>query len=273
VSGRFDELVHRIKQLANEHAQHELIDYKQRRALLADWAGINRDIWLLLQPRPGQNRWRADKPSRRARASVWLWCELTSGHERAAPIASQHHADGVQHLNVDHGREEHPQLRAPSALQMDAADNRDRDQHRAGRHDRPPAAWDHHRSDHRPRRDRPQTSRTQLTLHIQEAVAVAGRRAQPRSDRIRANLADNGTPVARCASLRFRAICDRDTQTREPWGQPEGLTPQPHTPHYRSTRTVLIGLLRLRGGRQRRLSGLVRFESLAARGRFELAGA
>jgi hypothetical protein len=85
--GRFDELIRRIKQIANEHAQHGLLDYKQRRALLADWAGIDRDTWQLLQSRPGQNRWRADTPSRRARASVWLWCELTCGHERAGPVA------------------------------------------------------------------------------------------------------------------------------------------------------------------------------------------
>jgi hypothetical protein len=85
--GRFDELVHRVKQIANQHAEHELIDYKQRRALLAGWAGIDRDTWQLLQPRQAQNhRWRADMPPRRARASVWLWCQLTSGHERAAPI-------------------------------------------------------------------------------------------------------------------------------------------------------------------------------------------
>jgi hypothetical protein len=85
--GRFDELVHRVKQIANEHAEHKLIDYKQRRARLADWTGIDRDTWQLLQPRAGQNRWRADMPPRRARASLWLWCELTSGHERAAPIS------------------------------------------------------------------------------------------------------------------------------------------------------------------------------------------
>ncbi len=86
--GRFDKLIQRVKQIANQHAEHELIDYKQRRALLADWAGIDRDTWPLLQPRLAQNhRWRADMPPRRARASVWLWCHLTSGHERAAPVA------------------------------------------------------------------------------------------------------------------------------------------------------------------------------------------
>jgi hypothetical protein len=86
--GRFDELLHRVKQIANQHAEHELIDYKHRRTQLADWAGIDRDTWQLLQPRQAQNhRWRADMPPRRARTSLWLWCQLTSGHERAAPIA------------------------------------------------------------------------------------------------------------------------------------------------------------------------------------------
>jgi hypothetical protein len=84
--GRFNELVRRVKKIANQHAKHELIDYKQRRAQLAEWSGIDRETWQLLQRRPGQNRWRADTPSRRARASVWLWCQLTGGHERAAPI-------------------------------------------------------------------------------------------------------------------------------------------------------------------------------------------
>jgi len=85
--GRLDELLHRVKRIANHYAEHELIDYKHRRARLADWTGIDRDTWQLLQPRPGQNRWRADMPPRRARASLWLWCQLTSGHERAAPIS------------------------------------------------------------------------------------------------------------------------------------------------------------------------------------------
>jgi hypothetical protein len=85
--GRFDELVRRVKQIANRHAAHGLVDYKQRRAQLADWDGIDQVTWPLLQSRLGQNnRWLADMPSRRARASVWLWCELTGGHERAAPI-------------------------------------------------------------------------------------------------------------------------------------------------------------------------------------------
>ncbi len=85
---RLDELLRRIKQIANQHAREGLIDYKQRRTRLADWSGIDRDTWPLLQPRLPQNhRWRADTPSRRARAGVWLWCQLTSGHERAAPIA------------------------------------------------------------------------------------------------------------------------------------------------------------------------------------------
>lgn len=86
-SGRFDELATRIKRLANERAEHELIDYKQRRAKLSDWTGIDPQTWLLLQPHSRPQTRRVDPPARRGHASVWLWCELTSGHERAAPVA------------------------------------------------------------------------------------------------------------------------------------------------------------------------------------------
>ncbi len=51
-NGRFDELCRRVKRIANQHAEHDLIDYKQRRAQLADWDGIDLDSWQLLQPRP-----------------------------------------------------------------------------------------------------------------------------------------------------------------------------------------------------------------------------
>jgi hypothetical protein len=84
---RLEELLRRIKRIANQRAQEGLIDYKWRRAHLSDWGGIDLGTWPLLQPPLGLNtRWRADAPSRRARAGVWLWCQLTSGHERAAPI-------------------------------------------------------------------------------------------------------------------------------------------------------------------------------------------
>jgi hypothetical protein len=87
--GRFDELCRRVKEIGNQHAtEHDLIGYKQRRALLCDWDGIDLDCWHLLQPRPRPLSpfFRTDAPVRRRRASLWLWCELTSGHERAAPI-------------------------------------------------------------------------------------------------------------------------------------------------------------------------------------------
>jgi hypothetical protein len=88
-NGRFKELASRVKQAANQHAQDGLIDYKQRRDTLADWDGIDIETWHLLQPRPRPlSPWhRVDMPVRRAQASLWLWCQLTSGHERAAPIA------------------------------------------------------------------------------------------------------------------------------------------------------------------------------------------
>ena len=85
-NGHFDELTARVKQIANQHAANDLIDYQHRRRLLTDWPGINREIWQLLQSRSRQTRWAVDAPSRMIRASVWLWCQLTSGHERAAPI-------------------------------------------------------------------------------------------------------------------------------------------------------------------------------------------
>jgi hypothetical protein len=87
--GRLDELANRVKRIANQHAQDGLVDYKQRRALLADWDGITIETWHLLQPRPRPiyPRRQRDMPVRRAHASVWLWCQLTSGHERAAPVS------------------------------------------------------------------------------------------------------------------------------------------------------------------------------------------
>lgn len=84
--GRAEELVARIKAAANEHAACGLIDYGERRRQLSDWEGIDPECWLYLQPVPRPERWRVDPPKRRAHASIWLWCELTSGHERAAPI-------------------------------------------------------------------------------------------------------------------------------------------------------------------------------------------
>ena len=51
-NGRLDELARRVKRIANQHAQDGLIDYQQRRALLADWGGIDIETWYLLQPRP-----------------------------------------------------------------------------------------------------------------------------------------------------------------------------------------------------------------------------
>ena len=84
---RFDALAKRIKQIANQHAEENLVDYKQRRAQLANWTGINPETWTLLQPSPRPHRCRADSPSRRAHAGVWVWCQLTSGHQHAAPIA------------------------------------------------------------------------------------------------------------------------------------------------------------------------------------------
>ncbi|MGO9898777.1 MAG: TniQ family protein [Solirubrobacteraceae bacterium] len=85
---RFTELATRVKRIANQHAQGGLIDYKQRRARLAHWEGLDIDSWHLLEPRPRPlpPRHCLDEPPRRAESSLWVWCQLTSGDERAAPI-------------------------------------------------------------------------------------------------------------------------------------------------------------------------------------------
>ena len=85
--GCFDEVARRIKQIANQHAARGLIDHRQRRAHLASWTGIDARTWRLLQPDPLPPSRRRDRPRRRICASVWLWCQLASGHEYAAPIA------------------------------------------------------------------------------------------------------------------------------------------------------------------------------------------
>ena len=86
--GRFDELVHRVKQIANHHAERRT-DRLQATPRASRRLGRHRPRHLAAAPIPprAEHRWLADMPSRRTRASVWLWCELTSGHERAAPIA------------------------------------------------------------------------------------------------------------------------------------------------------------------------------------------
>ena len=75
--------------------QAQLIDYKRAGRNLAAWTGIDAHTWRLIQPEPLPPSRRWDRPRRRARASVWLWCQLTSGHERAAPIALPH--PGLRH--------------------------------------------------------------------------------------------------------------------------------------------------------------------------------
>ena len=82
---RFDELARRVKHIANQHAATELIDFKRRRAQLADWDGVDVDCWHLLPPRPRPISpfFRKDNPGRRRCASLWLWSQLTSGDERA----------------------------------------------------------------------------------------------------------------------------------------------------------------------------------------------
>ena len=97
-NGRFDELAARVKRIANQHAERRPDRLQAAPRLLRDWEGIDLDCWHLLQPRPRPLSpfWRTDAPVRRRRASLWLWCHLTSGHERAAPIPTADRARALR---------------------------------------------------------------------------------------------------------------------------------------------------------------------------------
>jgi hypothetical protein len=87
VHGRVDELISGIKLAANERTNRSpLIDYRDRRRRLKDWNGIDERVWPYLERawRPAFTK--VDIPRRRHHASIWLWTELTGGHEQAAPI-------------------------------------------------------------------------------------------------------------------------------------------------------------------------------------------
>lgn len=105
---RYDRLAAGVKQIANQHVAAGPIDYKQRRMLLADWSGIDPATWQLLAART-----RARSPDTPTRASLWLWCELTSGHEHAAPIAPSNPEINRQ---TEFERRHIPALRQPLTL-------------------------------------------------------------------------------------------------------------------------------------------------------------
>lgn len=85
--GSLPRLLETIKRTANDHAASGgLLDYEQRRTHLATWQGIDTSTWPYLQPSPRPDARYRNLTGRCAHASVWLWCELTSGHELAAPL-------------------------------------------------------------------------------------------------------------------------------------------------------------------------------------------
>src|SRR5207247_4925438 len=103
-----EQLSARVKQIANRHAATGLIDYKQRRALLASWSGIDSATWQLLAAST-----RARNPDTVTRASLWLWCQLTSGDQRAAPITPP---NPRLHRQTEFERRHIPALRQPLTL-------------------------------------------------------------------------------------------------------------------------------------------------------------
>ncbi|MGB0098635.1 MAG: hypothetical protein WBP81_39600, partial [Solirubrobacteraceae bacterium] len=84
---RFNELASRVKRIANRRRGR--VDRLQAAPSASRGLGRGRHrqlAWLEPRPRPISPWRRVDKPLRRAQSSLWLWCHLTSGHERAAPI-------------------------------------------------------------------------------------------------------------------------------------------------------------------------------------------
>ena len=88
---RFDELARRVKRIANQHAQHGLIDYKQRRAQLADWDGIDVDSWqLLATPPPADLAVGVRETSPRAAPCARSGCGASSPAATSAPRRSRY---------------------------------------------------------------------------------------------------------------------------------------------------------------------------------------
>jgi hypothetical protein len=84
--GSLTELMDTIKRTASDHAASgTLVDYEQRRAHLATWQGIDETTLYYCQPATDQGYDRLDLRHLRAHASIWLWCELTSGHASGSP--------------------------------------------------------------------------------------------------------------------------------------------------------------------------------------------
>lgn len=111
---RLQEPAKRLRRVANEHVESRLIDYKQRRKALSGWAGIDPESWSLVQPNAQPGAVRGDLSGDRASASIWLWCELTAGDERAAPIPRPgDHDHGLDALHDLQGAPPRGSARAP----------------------------------------------------------------------------------------------------------------------------------------------------------------
>lgn len=101
--GSMTKLIETIKSTASNHATTDrLVDYEQRRAHMTSWEGIDASSWRYLQPSPHPDPLYPVFSNRRANASVWLWCELTSGHERAAPVKLPSSVENYRHFEARH---------------------------------------------------------------------------------------------------------------------------------------------------------------------------
>lgn len=84
-AGRGDEFVSMLQDLARRRCQLPLIDYRTRRADLADFLAVDEATWQTIIAASGVERAASRWVDARENAAIWVWCEITGGPYRLAP--------------------------------------------------------------------------------------------------------------------------------------------------------------------------------------------
>lgn len=80
--GKIEEFSDGLRAIARDQARKDPIDYRQRRAVLADWRGLTKEMWTdVCAFTGGRNYVRSA-----VYASVWIWTELTGGYYKHCPL-------------------------------------------------------------------------------------------------------------------------------------------------------------------------------------------
>jgi len=82
MKGNIEEFADRLRAIARDQARKDPIDYRQRRAVLADWPGLTKDMWADVCAVTGARNF----ASSAVYASVWMWAELTGGYYKHCPL-------------------------------------------------------------------------------------------------------------------------------------------------------------------------------------------